>query len=89
MNPNELEDHFEEIRPLLNELQSKFKSKDILAGFLLSFVLQKSFIDKVIVGVNNFHQFNSNLKNISTEVFSLSAPELSPTILNPNMWPKN
>jgi len=89
MNPNELGNHFEEIKPLLNELQNKFNSKDSFAGFLLSFVLQKSFIDKVIVGVNNIHQFNSNLKNISTDVISLSVPELSPKILNPNMWPKN
>jgi len=89
MNPNELDDYFGEIKPLLNELQNQFKNKNRLAGFLLSFVLQKSFIDKVIVGVNNFHQFNSNLKNISTDVISLSVPELSPKILNPNRWQKN
>ena len=89
MNPNELDGYFGEIKPLLNDLQNQFKNKNRLAGFLLSFVLQKSFIDKVIVGVNNFHQFNFNLKNISTDVISLSVPALSPKILNPNRWPKN
>ena len=92
INPNELGDHFGEIKPLLNELQNQFINKDSLAGFLLSFVLQKSFIDKVIIGVNNFHQFFSNVNNIYSEQKQLNnyhLKEMSASILNPNMWPKN
>jgi aryl-alcohol dehydrogenase-like predicted oxidoreductase len=86
MNPKELSVFFEEIKVVLNTLQN-IKP---LNGALLEFVLDKTFIDKVIVGVENVEQLKQNINNIN------DAPQLpslkniiTENILIPARWPKN
>lgn len=64
MEPKYLEDFFDEIKPLLLDLQ---KNKSELPGLLLKYCLQKPFIDKVIVGVNNKAQLEQNINMIKTD----------------------
>jgi len=86
MNPKELSVFFEEIKVVLNTLQN-IKP---LNGALLEFVLDKTFIDKVIIGVENVEQLRQNINNIN------DAPQLpslkniiTENILIPARWPKN
>jgi len=92
METGQLPNHFENIKPFIDDLHKRFKKKDELANFLLTDVLEKSFIDKVIIGVNDSAQLKSNLSNFNLETLSLTAdsiPVLSEEILNPSLWPKN
>lgn len=82
----ELPIFFEEVKPVLNELQNKGL---ILPGLLLKHCLDQEFIDKVIVGVNNHEQLKQNIHR----VIPIDAlPELNqtikPEILTPSEWPK-
>jgi aryl-alcohol dehydrogenase-like predicted oxidoreductase len=86
MNPKELSVFFEEIKVVLNTIQN-IKP---LNGALLEFVLDKTFIDKVIIGVENVEQLKQNINNIN------DAPQLpdlkniiTENILIPSRWPKN
>lgn len=84
--PEKLPVHFEEVKGMLKEIQ---RSTNHLAGNLLRFVLEKPFIDKVIVGVENKTQLKNNLENLDFEV---ELPNLSRTISDniiiPSQWPK-
>lgn len=86
MDPEKLDGFFGEIKPLLTEIQKK----EPLNGALLKFVLEKSFIDKVIIGVENESQLMQNLESLEK---APSLPELenkiSENILIPSTWPKN
>ena len=86
MNPDDLQDHFNIIKPQLIKLQ---KNKP-LNGAILKFVLEKPFIDKVIIGVENEEQLKLNIQNIEN---APSLPEFEETlpdnILIPSEWPKN
>ena len=81
-----LDDYFDEVRLEIKNLQNISGS---LAGSLMNFVLQKSFIDKVIVGVENSNQLEENIQNLENAV---PLPELekdiSDEILKPSQWPK-
>jgi len=85
MNPDNLEDYFNSIKPNLLRLQ-KIKA---LSGAMLKFVLEKSFIDKVIIGVENSHQLEQNISQLE---YASSLPdlnmEISDNILIPSRWPK-
>lgn len=87
MNPDELNSFFDEVKPLLKNLQSSFST---LSGSLLRFVTELPFIDKVIMGVENMEQLKNNLETLNN---SDSLPELneiiSDKILIPSGWPKN
>lgn len=91
MNPNDLSDHFKQVRPYLNLIREKMCDDNLIAGFLLNFVLSKPFIDKVVIGVNNVAQLKFNLnslnKSFSNDV--VEAPDVSNQILIPSLWPKN
>ena len=92
MKTAKLSCHFEKIKPFVEMLQSHYKKKEVLANFLLTNVLEKSFIDKVIIGVNNSEQLISNLNYIKDTNTSLSKnviPKLNDNILNPSLWPEN
>ena len=86
MDPQKLDDFFNEVKPIIANLQEKKP----LNGALLKFVLEKSYIDKVIIGVENERQLMQNIENLDT---SSSLPELerkiSDNILIPSKWPKN
>lgn len=85
MNTKELSSFFNEVKPYLNKLQKN----DLLAKSLLKFSLNKSFIDKVIIGVENSIQFLDNL-NMTSEVENLQDFDynFSNKILMPMFWPK-
>ncbi|MDT0686576.1 aldo/keto reductase [Autumnicola psychrophila] len=86
MDPNELQDHFAEVKPLLEQLQ-EIKP---LNGALLKFVLERPFIDKVITGVENEAQLMQNIDSIE---IAATLPELEKTISNdiliPSRWSKS
>jgi len=86
LNPHKLDVYFNEVKPLITQLQEKKP----LNGALLKFVLEKSFIDKVIIGVENESQLMQNIENLEK---APSLPELknkiSENILIPSRWPKN
>lgn len=84
-DPNTLPTHFEEVRGLIQHIKS---STNNLAGSLLRFVLEKPFIDKVIIGVEKKTQLKENLESLD-KVFLLtdSEFEISDSILIPSNWP--
>jgi len=86
MDPQKLDDFFNEVKPIIINLQDEKP----LNGALLKFVLEKSYIDKVIIGVENERQLAQNIESI--EIAS-SLPKLenkiSDNILIPSKWPKN
>ena len=87
VNPEKLNPFFNEIKPTLSELQQKYGSMEKL---LINYVLNKKFIDRVIIGVENNSQFLQNLNSFQE---SEELPEMnynfSDDILMPMYWPKN
>lgn len=86
MEPNELGEFFNDVKPSLQKIQMHKK----LAGSLLHFVLNKPFIDKVIIGVEDKKQLEKNLNDIknpkSLPVLDIRIPD---QILMPNNWPND
>lgn len=91
LNAHEISDFFKPIKPLLIELQNKFSTNEEIAGFLLKFVLNNKFIDKLIFGINNEKQLNDNIDNIYMNLAetNIQLKERIPEqILLPYLWPK-
>lgn len=86
LNPMNLEGFFKEVQPIISNLQ---RNNENLAGSLLAHSLNKQFIDKVIVGVENTEQLIQNIREIEN---AETLPELnqifSENILNPSLWQK-
>lgn len=85
---NELNKFFNPIKDYIRYLQSFHDKLPIL---LLEHSLKQSFIDKVVVGVNNKDQFEKNILGINNSVekiekFNLAINE---DIITPSRWPKN
>ncbi|SFN73630.1 aldo/keto reductase [Salegentibacter flavus] len=84
MNPQELDNFFDEVKPLLIQLQEKSP----LNGALLKFVLDKPFVERVIIGVENELQLLQNIENLEN---APDLPELenkiTDKILIPSKWP--
>jgi aryl-alcohol dehydrogenase-like predicted oxidoreductase len=85
MKPGELSSFFDEVKPHLRSLQKI----NLLSKSLLNFTLNKGFIDKVIIGVENNKQLIENLDN-TTEIKELEKLDFrfSKKILMPMYWPK-
>jgi aryl-alcohol dehydrogenase-like predicted oxidoreductase len=85
LSENELPDFFQEVKPLIKDLQQN----NLLNGALLKYVLDKKFIDKTIIGVENNRQLIENVENVN---LAPTLPELqleiSDNILIPSRWPK-
>lgn len=85
--PESLNSFFDELKPYLQKLQSSFEN---LSSCLLRFVTEQSFIDKVIIGVQDRNQLESNLEMLDHAAI---LPELtaifSDNVLIPSRWPKN
>lgn len=86
VKPNELGEFFEEIKPHICDLQNQI---GCLPEALLNFVLEKDYIDQVIIGVETNNQF---LQNIGTtniderlEDIAFNFPD---KIIMPMYWPK-
>jgi predicted aldo/keto reductase-like oxidoreductase len=73
------------VKPYIHSL----KKNNTLAKSLLKFTLNKKFIDKVIIGVENTEQLIENLDK-SKEIQDLEAVNyiISKKILMPMYWPK-
>jgi aryl-alcohol dehydrogenase-like predicted oxidoreductase len=81
-----LPDFFNEVKPVLSHLQSE---KASLSGKLLKYVLQKPFIDKVIIGVENAQQLQQNLDDIhSAPALPQKEKQVPENILMPMYWPQ-
>ncbi len=86
MNPVNLNPYFEEVKVLIEKLQQNTKS---LANSLLRYVLEKTFIDKVIIGVENSNQFRQNIEMLGdAEKLPMQTHSISENILMPSKWPK-
>ena len=85
MDSDELSPFFDEVKPYIQSL----KKNNTLAKSLLKFTLNKKFIDKVIIGVENTEQLIENLDK-SKEIQDLEAVNyiISKKILMPMYWPK-
>lgn len=87
MNTLMLNSFFDEVKPVIKSLQDE--CNESLSGVLLKYVLDLPFIDKVIVGIENSNQLQSNLNNI--EIASSLEERffnISESILMPPNWPK-
>ena len=91
INYADLTSFFNPIKDYLFKLQESFENIAQLAYFLLNYVISKSFIDKVIIGVNNSEQLFNNLKEITTKLpeFQFDISHVPEDILIPYKWPKN
>lgn len=87
LDPESLNSFFDEVKPTLKKLQEEYGSMERL---LLNYVLNKKFIDRVIVGVESNSQFLQNLNDFER---SKELPEMnfnfSENIIMPMYWPKN
>jgi aryl-alcohol dehydrogenase-like predicted oxidoreductase len=84
--PKQLDGYFDEVKHLINSLQSSIK---YLPASLLKFALIKPFIDKVIIGVNNAEHLKHNVETLTlAEDLPLFSLTPSDNILIPAKWPK-
>lgn len=84
--PEGLPHFFEPIKPILTDLQQLPN----LPAALLQFVAQQSFIDRVIIGVENQLQLLQNIQNLQQPEVALpkATCAISDEILMPANWPK-
>lgn len=77
---------FDDVKPIIQKLQ---KYGDSLPVMLLKYCTDKSFINKVIFGVNTLSQLKNNIKDISvTHNLPLQTECIDESILIPSQWPK-
>jgi aryl-alcohol dehydrogenase-like predicted oxidoreductase len=86
MNLNSLPSFFNEIKPIISHIQLENKN---ISSYLLNYVCEKEFIDKVIIGVENVLQLSNNLKYLhhSYKYFDFKL-KINEKIKNPSLWPK-
>jgi aryl-alcohol dehydrogenase-like predicted oxidoreductase len=86
MKPEALNSFFDEIKSVLDDLHSYGKE---LPGMLLKYCLQKPFVDKVIIGVNNIGQLTDNIKSVNiVGDLTKNYINIRSDILTPSKWPK-
>jgi aryl-alcohol dehydrogenase-like predicted oxidoreductase len=87
MKTSNLNIFFDEVKPIIKSLQEDYNQ--LLSGVLLKYVLDLPFIDKVIIGIENSNQLQSNLNNIKiAESLKEEFFNISEAILMPSNWPK-
>ncbi|WP_282018329.1 aldo/keto reductase [Salegentibacter mishustinae] len=83
VSPEDLSDFFDEIKPNLKVLQEI----PTLNGALLRFVLEKDFIHKAILGVENVNQLKHNIDSIQNPTALPNLVDnISEDILIPSRW---
>ncbi len=86
MQPGNLPNHFNAVKSILKRLQERHSSN--LSGALSKYVLDKEFIDVLIMGVENQKQLEHNLESIAkAELIHEKRPRLDKKILMPSLWP--
>ena len=87
MQPENLPNHFNAVKGILKGLQEKHSP--YLSGALLKYVLDKEFIDVLIMGVENQTQLKHNLESITkASLIQEKSPRLDKKILMPSLWPR-
>ena len=87
VDPDELDIFFDQVKPVIFELQKNGKA--LLPGQLLSFVVEKPFVDRVIIGVETEKQLYENLRMLKkAPSLPMLEPLISEEILIPSKWPK-
>lgn len=83
----QLDDFFNPVKEYIEDLQNKYYP---LNAYLLNYVMDKNFVDKVVVGVNNKNQLIENLDGLKLykKLPSLKI-KVDDSILIPSKWPKN
>ncbi|MBL0356342.1 MAG: aldo/keto reductase [Chitinophagaceae bacterium] len=77
---------FDAVKPVIKNFKSRYHN---ISEALLSFVLQKDFIDHVIIGVETAAQLQENLQAAkSTLKVEMELPVIDEKILMPVNWPK-
>ena len=88
MPPASLREFFDPVKDIIGNLQSTYDKE--LPGALLNFVLQKEFIDVVILGVENLDQLKENIEKIeNSTAVNMEIPYIEERILMPSSWPSN
>jgi aryl-alcohol dehydrogenase-like predicted oxidoreductase len=84
---NSLDDFFNPLKEYLAYLQTW---KEELPQVLLSYVINKSFIDKVVIGVNNSKQLQDNVRNFddNSKKIILNNNKFNEALITPSKWPK-
>jgi aryl-alcohol dehydrogenase-like predicted oxidoreductase len=90
MEPYGLNDFFQPVKDYIHKLHSAYNRANVLAAFLLNFVIAQPFIDKVVIGVNDAQQLKDNLFALTRvkQTLAVEAPLVNSQILMPNLWPK-
>lgn len=86
---SELGSFFEPVREFIAKIQQTLKTPDLIAAWLIKQVLKNLSVDKVIFGVNNLAQLNSNIESLLEDIdFSIDPPEVADNIILPYRWPQ-
>jgi aryl-alcohol dehydrogenase-like predicted oxidoreductase len=86
-DPNRLSGFFNEVKPVISELQ---KNKDQLPVMLLQYCLENLFIDKVIFGVNTVDQLWKNFNYFpNAKPLNPLDIQLNEEIITPSKWPEH
>ncbi len=84
MPPDKTNDFFKPLKPFLKTLHDE---NDNVRGSLLKFVIEKSFIDKVVIGVESLNQLSQNLNSLAdANELNIEAPNVDENILAPSKW---
>lgn len=86
MKSEELSSFFDEIKPILRNLQTKGRE---LPGLLLNHTLKMNFVDRVILGVNTNIQLRNNLLSLMSNGSLPYVTIKNLDILIPSKWPKD
>jgi aryl-alcohol dehydrogenase-like predicted oxidoreductase len=85
MSPDNLPSFFDDIKPVLHDLQQYGVGK---VSMLLEHCLNQHFIDRVIIGVNNRKQLESNVRSLGmNQSLAESTLDIKEEILTPSTWP--
>ena len=86
IQPSKLSRFFYEVKPIIKKLQNETKN---LSRSLLKYVLEKDFIDRVIVGIESSKQLNENFIDIEyAEDLKEFEGSIKNEILSPYLWEK-
>lgn len=86
-DPSKLNSYFDCFKNEINRLQTEYKSD--LPEVLLNFVLNKSYIDNIIIGVENSEQLKKNVEGKTDHaILTNYISNIDPTKLMPLNWPK-
>lgn len=86
VDSKQLSSFFEPVKAVLEKMQATYQEN--LSGALIKYVLEKEFVDVLIMGVNNLQQLQQNLARIkSVKPISIKLPEIPERILVPSLWP--